>query len=103
MIKTELSSISLEDKISSIKSDESFVSLKDLPDYYKNAVIAVGSNKTNSDDKNSNNDNNQTPPEENTGQGGNNNNGGSDTGSTETPTPGDGVPPAVGDTPTPQN
>lgn len=69
----------------------------------KNAVIAVGSNKTNSDDKNSNNDNNQTPPEENTGQGGNNNNGGSDTGSTETPTPGDGVPPAVGDTPTPQN
>ena len=38
---SKLSSISLEDKISSIKSDESFVSLKDLPDYYKNAVIAV--------------------------------------------------------------
>ena len=38
---SKLSSISLEDKISSIKSDESYVSLKDLPDYYKNAVIAV--------------------------------------------------------------
>ena len=38
---SKLSSISLEDKISSIKSDESFVSLKALPDYYKNAVIAV--------------------------------------------------------------
>ena len=38
---SKLSSVSLEDKISSIKSDESFVSLKDLPDYYKNAVIAV--------------------------------------------------------------
>lgn len=38
---TKLAEISLEDKVKSIKNDESFVTLKDLPDYYKNAVIAV--------------------------------------------------------------
>ena len=37
----KLSEISLEDKVNSIKSSESFVSISSLPDYYKNAVIAV--------------------------------------------------------------
>ena len=38
---SQLSKISLEDKIQNIKSSESFVYLKDLPEYYKNAVVAV--------------------------------------------------------------
>ena len=37
----KLSEISLEKKIESIKSDEDFVPLSDLPEYYKNSVIAV--------------------------------------------------------------
>ena len=37
----KLSEISLEKKIESIKSDENFVPLSDLPEYYKNSVIAV--------------------------------------------------------------
>ena len=37
----KLSEISLEDKVNSIKSSESFVPISSLPDYYKNAVIAV--------------------------------------------------------------
>jgi len=37
----KLSEISLSDKIQSIKDSDSFVSLKDLPVYYKNAVVAV--------------------------------------------------------------
>ena len=37
----KLSEISLEKKIESIKSDENFVPLSSLPEYYKNSVIAV--------------------------------------------------------------
>ncbi len=37
----KLSEISLEKKIESIKSDENFVPLSFLPEYYKNSVIAV--------------------------------------------------------------
>ena len=37
----KMSEISLDKKIESIKMDNSFVSLKDLPEYYINAVIAV--------------------------------------------------------------
>ena len=37
----KLSEISLEKKIESIKSDEDFVPLSSLPEYYKNSVIAV--------------------------------------------------------------
>lgn len=37
----KLSEMSLEEKLESIRSDEDFVSLKDLPEYYKNAVVAV--------------------------------------------------------------
>lgn len=37
----KLSEISLLDKIQSIKDSDSFVSLNDLPVYYKNAVVAV--------------------------------------------------------------
>lgn len=36
-----LAEISLEEKIQTIRNDENFVSLSDLPDYYKNAVVAV--------------------------------------------------------------
>lgn len=38
---SQLSKINLEDKIQNIKSSKSFVYLKDLPEYYKNAVVAV--------------------------------------------------------------
>lgn len=38
---TKLAEISLEAKVQSIKDDENFVSINDLPNYYKNAVIAV--------------------------------------------------------------
>ena len=65
----------------------------------KNAVIAVGSNKSNSN----NNSNNQNPSENNPGQGENNNNGEiSDKNNSETPTPGDTTPPASGEVQTPQ-
>ena len=65
----------------------------------KNAVIAVGSNKSNSN----NNSNNQNPSENNPGQGENNNNGeSSDKNNSETPTPGDTTPPASGEVQTPQ-
>lgn len=37
----KLSEISLSDKVDSIKNSDSFVSLNDMPIYYKNAVIAV--------------------------------------------------------------
>lgn len=38
---TKLSEVSLYKKVEDIRSDDSFVSLVDLPEYYKNAVIAV--------------------------------------------------------------
>ena len=38
---TKLSEVSLDKKVEDIRSDDSFVSLVDLPEYYKNAVIAV--------------------------------------------------------------
>lgn len=41
LYENKLSEISLEDKISSIKSDSNFISLDSLPDDYKNAVVAV--------------------------------------------------------------
>lgn len=37
----KLSEISLDDKIESIRTDDNFVSIGDLPEYYKNAVVAV--------------------------------------------------------------
>ncbi len=37
----KLSKISLSDKIQQIKDDENFISLSELPIYYKNAVVAV--------------------------------------------------------------
>lgn len=37
----KLSEISLEQKVESIRSDDNFVSLGNLPEYYKNAVVAV--------------------------------------------------------------
>lgn len=37
----KLSEISLSDKVQSIKTDENFIPLSELPIYYKNAVIAV--------------------------------------------------------------
>ncbi len=41
LYKDALKTMSLEDKIESIKSDDSYVQIKDLPDDYKNAVISV--------------------------------------------------------------
>lgn len=38
---TALNNISLSDKIAKIKSDDSYVDLSSLPNYYKNAVISV--------------------------------------------------------------
>ena len=38
---TRLSEISLTDKVESLKEDEDYVYLSELPDYYKNAVVAV--------------------------------------------------------------
>lgn len=37
----KLAEISLDKKVESIRADDNFVSLKDLPEYYKNAVVAV--------------------------------------------------------------
>lgn len=44
---SKIAQVSLEDKVASIKSDKSFVSLDSLPDYYKNAVIAVEDHRYN--------------------------------------------------------
>ncbi len=41
LYKDALKSISLEDKIEKIKTDDSYVKIEDLPDSYKNAVISV--------------------------------------------------------------
>ena len=41
LYKTCLEEISLSDKIAEIRSKSNYVLLKDVPDYYKNAVIAV--------------------------------------------------------------
>ncbi len=41
LYKDALENISLSDKIAKVKADESFVSLSDLPTYYKNAVVSV--------------------------------------------------------------
>lgn len=37
----ELSEVSLDEKVQSIRTDDSFVSLSDLPEYYKYAIVAV--------------------------------------------------------------
>ena len=41
LYQSVLSETSLSDKIKEIKEDEDYVSLSDVPDYYKNAIIAV--------------------------------------------------------------
>ncbi len=41
MYKDAISKVSLEKKVSNIKNDVSFTSIKDVPDYYINAIIAV--------------------------------------------------------------
>lgn len=41
LYKTTIDSISLEDKIAEIKSIDTYVSIKDVPEYYSNAIIAV--------------------------------------------------------------
>lgn len=41
LYKTSIDNISLKDKISEIKSIDTYVSIKDVPDYYTNAIIAV--------------------------------------------------------------
>ena len=41
LYQSVLSETSLTDKINKIKEDEDYVSLSDVPDYYKNAIIAV--------------------------------------------------------------
>ena len=41
LYKTSLDKISLQDKISQIKENENYTSIKDVPDYYKKAIIAV--------------------------------------------------------------
>ena len=41
LYKTTIEKQSLEDKISKIKSDSSYVSYSDVPEYYINAIIAV--------------------------------------------------------------
>ena len=41
LYKETLNNISLEDKINKIKSEDTYVSIKDVPDYYINAIIAV--------------------------------------------------------------
>ena len=41
LYKTTIDSLSLEDKISQIKSDSNYVSYSDVPEYYINAIIAV--------------------------------------------------------------
>ena len=41
LYKTTLSEISLENKIEEIKSKDTYISIKDVPKYYTNAIIAV--------------------------------------------------------------
>lgn len=41
LYKTTLDNISLKDKIAEIKSIDTYVSIKDVPEYYSNAIIAV--------------------------------------------------------------
>ena len=41
LYKTTIDELSLEDKIKKIKSDDDYVSINDVPDFYKNAIIAV--------------------------------------------------------------
>lgn len=41
MYKTAIEEISLNDKISKIQSDENYVKINNVPDYYSNAIIAV--------------------------------------------------------------
>ena len=41
LYKTTIDELSLEDKIKKIKSDDDYVSINDVPEYYKNAIIAV--------------------------------------------------------------
>lgn len=41
LYKDTLDNLSLDDKISQIKSNKNYTSISDVPDYYKNAIIAV--------------------------------------------------------------
>ena len=41
LYKTTIDNLSLEDKISEIKSNDTYVSINDVPSYYINAIIAV--------------------------------------------------------------
>ena len=41
LYKTSLEEISLSNKVSEIRNKQNYILLKDVPDYYKNAVIAV--------------------------------------------------------------
>ncbi len=41
MYKDAINTVSIDDKIASVKEDSSYVSLSDLPVYYKNAVVSV--------------------------------------------------------------
>lgn len=41
LYKDTIDELSLADKITQIKSDKNYVSINDVPEYYKNAVIAV--------------------------------------------------------------
>lgn len=41
MYKDAINQISLEKKVSNIRNDVNFTSINDVPDYYKNAIIAV--------------------------------------------------------------
>ena len=41
LYKNTIQNLSLSDKIKEIKSEDSYVSIKDVPDYYINAIIAV--------------------------------------------------------------
>lgn len=41
LYKSTLQQISLENKIEQIKSQDSYISIQEVPDYYKNAIIAV--------------------------------------------------------------
>lgn len=41
LYKSTLAQVSLENKIEKIKSEDTYVSIQDVPEYYKNAIIAV--------------------------------------------------------------
>lgn len=41
LYQSAISECNLSDKINEIKEDENYISLNDVPDYYKNAIIAV--------------------------------------------------------------